>query len=108
MRSLIDKGGDLPREGGTTQKAGLAHAPLGASLTDRNGLTLVEGVGYATGFGEVTAAAIALDPLLLRAWLGWFIAVRQIVIGKGRLRRTIREVVGALQVIAGVGLWAVE
>ena len=62
--------------GGATQKAGLAYAPLGAGLADRDALAFVEGVGYATGFGKVTAAAVTLDPVLLRAGLGWFIAER--------------------------------
>ena len=70
------KGGISFGRGEPPQKAGLAYAPLGAGLTDRNALALVEGVGYATGFGKVTAAAVTLDPVLLRAWLGWFIAER--------------------------------
>ena len=33
-------------------------------------------LGHATRFGEVTAARVALDPILLRARLGWLIAER--------------------------------
>ena len=83
--------------GGLPQKAGLAYAPLGTGLADRDALAFVEGVGYATGFGKVTAAAIALDPVLLRAGLGWFIAERQVIIGGQRVRRTVWMVVGCVQ-----------
>ena len=104
---LLEKGGISLGRGGLGSWC-LPYAPLGASLADGDALALVGGVGHATRFGEVTAARKALDPILFGASLGWLVAVRQLVIGKGRLRRTIREVVGALQVIAGVGLWAVE
>ena len=91
---LLEKGGDLPRRGGGYLGSWcLPYAPLGASLADRNGLTLVGRVGYATRFGEVTAARVALDSILLRTPLGWLVAVRQVVISKGGLGRTIREVV---------------
>ena len=71
----LEKGGVFVRRG-LPQKAGLAYAPLGTGLADRDALAFVEGVGYATGFGVVTAAAITLDPVLLRAWLGWLVTVR--------------------------------
>jgi hypothetical protein len=59
-----------------TLEAGLPHAPLGASLTHRDALSFVEGVSYATGFGEVTAARITLDPILLGTRLDSFITER--------------------------------
>ena len=55
---LLEKGGVFVRRGDYPQRAGLAHATLGTSLTHRNGLTLVESVGYATRFGKVTTARI--------------------------------------------------
>jgi len=85
----FSKGGDLPREGvhpyledwnaitdSADSHSPLLHAPLGASLADGDGLSLVEGVGYATGFGEVTAARITLDPILLGTRLDSFITER--------------------------------
>jgi len=102
---LLEKGGISLGRGGYLGSWSLAHAPLGASLADRNGLALVERVSYATRFGKVTAAGIALDAVLLRASLGWLVAVRQLVTGKGRVRRTIWEVVRALQHVAGVVGW---
>ena len=71
----------------------LPDAPLGAGLTHGNDNVFVERIRDATRFGKVTAAAIALDTILLRARLGWFVTVRQLVIGKGRVRRAIRKVV---------------
>ena len=62
---LLEKGGDLPWRGGYLGSWSLPYAPLGASLTDRNGLAFVGGVGYATRFGEVSAARITLDTLFL-------------------------------------------
>ena len=91
------KGGDLPREGGGCLGSWcLPYAPLGAGLADWDALAFVERVGYATRFGEVTAARVALDPILLRAWLGWFVTVRQVIIGKGRLWLAVGVVVGGV------------
>ena len=100
---LSEKGGiSLGRGGGYLGSWCLPDTPLGASLTDWDARAFIGSVGYATRFGKVTAARIALDPVLLRASLGWIVAVRQLVIGKGRVRRTIWEVVRALQHVAGV------
>ncbi len=66
----------MVRRGDYPQKAGLPHAPLGAGLADRNALSLVESISYATRLGEVTAARITLDPILLGTRLDSFIAER--------------------------------
>ena len=102
---LSEKGGISLGRGGYLGSWCLPYAPLGASLADWDALAFVGGVGDATRFGKVTAAGIALDAVLLRASLGWLVAVRQLVTGKGRVRRTIWEVVRALQHVAGVVGW---
>ena len=71
----LEKGGVFVRRG-LPQKAGLAYAPLGTGLADRDALAFVEGVGYATRFGKVTAARITLDPVLLGTRLDSFITER--------------------------------
>jgi len=73
---LLEKGGVCQEGGVPPQKAGLAHAPLGASLANWDALAFVGGVGDATRFGKVTAARVALDTVLLRASLDSFIAER--------------------------------
>jgi len=72
---LLEKGGVFVR-GGTTQRAGLPHAPLGANLADRNGLTLVDSVGHATRIGKVTAARITFHASFIIASLDSFITER--------------------------------
>ena len=62
--------------GETTQRTGLPHAPLGANLADRNGLTLVGRVGNAARFGKVTAARITFHASFIIASLDSFIAER--------------------------------
>ena len=73
---LLEKGGISLGRGEPPQKAGLPHAPLGAGLADRDALAFVECVGYATGFGKVTAARVTLDPILLDTRLDSFITER--------------------------------
>jgi hypothetical protein len=68
---LLEKGGISLGRGGYLGSWCLPYAPLSASLADRDSLTLVGGVGYATRFGEVSAARTTLDALLLCAGLGW-------------------------------------
>ena len=73
---LLEKGGVFVRRGDYPQRAGLAHATLGTSLTHRNGLALVESVGYATRFGKVTAARITFHASFIIASRYSFIAER--------------------------------
>ena len=54
----------------------LPYAPLGASLAHGDEYAFVKHIRDATRFGKITAAAITLDPILLRARLGWLIAER--------------------------------
>jgi len=68
---LSVKGGLSLGRGGYLGSWCLPDAPLSASLADRDSLTLVGGVGYATRFGEVSAARTTLDALFLCAGLGW-------------------------------------
>jgi len=72
---LLEKGG-LSLGGMPHPQSWLPYAPLGASLADRNGLTLVEGVGYATRFGKVTAARITFHASFIIASRYSFIAER--------------------------------
>ena len=57
----------------------LPDTPLGAGLTHGNDNVFVKRIRDATRFGKVTAAAITLDTVLLRARLGWLVAVRQVI-----------------------------
>ncbi len=54
----------------------LPYAPFSASFADRDALSLVKSISYATRLGEVTAARITLDPILLGTRLDSFIAER--------------------------------
>ena len=74
--SLLEKGGVFVRRGGVPQKAGLAHAPFRAAFADRDALAFVEGVGYATRLGEVTAARITFHASFIIASRYSFIAER--------------------------------
>ena len=92
---LLEKGGISLGRGGLGSWC-LPYAPLGASLADGDALALVGGVGHATRFGEVTAARKALDSILLWTSLGWFVTVRQVIIGKGRFWLAVGVVVGGV------------
>ena len=73
---LLEKGGISLGRGGYLGSWCLPYAPLGASLADRNGLTLVGRVGYATRFGEVTAARITFHASFIIASRDSFIPER--------------------------------